>query len=175
MASDVDRTVRRARLNADDASVVGRQIDDLCVHPQVERPVTPSVLGEKIQKIPLRHEDQELAVGRQVREVAERDELIADLAADLFDLGVRAFQELVQQSELVHHFERRRVNRVAAKVAEEVAMFLEHDDVHAGAGEQIAEHHPGGAAAGNAASRARQARIGVHESRQRLIRLYQQA
>ena len=99
-------------------------------------------------------------MGRQVREVAERDELIADLAADPFDLRVRALQKLIQQSELVHHFERRRMDRVASKVAEEIAMFLEHDDVHAGAREQIAEHHPGGAAASNAATRARQARIG---------------
>ena len=46
------------------------QIDDLGVHPQIERRVAPAVLGEEIEKIPLRHEGEELAVRRQVREVA---------------------------------------------------------------------------------------------------------
>ena len=39
------------------------------------------------------------------------------------------------------------MNRVAAKVAEEVAVLLEHDDVDAGAGEQKPEDRTGRTAA----------------------------
>jgi hypothetical protein len=41
---------------------------------------------------------------------------------------------------------------IAAKVAQEIRVLLEHDDIDAGTREQEAEHHPGRPAAGNAAS-----------------------
>jgi hypothetical protein len=34
------------------------------------------------------------------------------------------------------------MDRVAAKIAQEIAVLLEHDNVNAGAGQQISEHHP---------------------------------
>ena len=43
------------------------------------------------------------------------------------DLVVRQLQELVEQAELVHHFERRGMDGVAAEVAQEVAVLLQHD------------------------------------------------
>ena len=45
------------------------------------------------------------------------------------------------------------MNRVAAEIAEEVGVLLQHDHVDAGAREQKSQHHPGGAAAGDAALR----------------------
>ena len=47
------------------------------------------------------------------------------------------------------------MNRVAAKIAQEVAMFFQHDDVDAGAREKIAAHHAGRAAAHDANAGAR--------------------
>jgi hypothetical protein len=41
---------------------------------------------------------------------------------------------------------------IAAKIPEEVSVFLQHQRVDAGAAEQIAEHHAGRAAADDAAS-----------------------
>ena len=41
---------------------------------------------------------------------------------------------------------------VAAKIPEEVGVFLQHQRVDAGAAEQIAQHHAGRAAADDAAS-----------------------
>jgi len=55
--------------------------------------------------------------------------------------------------QLVHHVERRRVDGVAAEVAQEVGVLLQHDDVHARAGEQQAQHHPGRTTAGDDAIR----------------------
>src|SRR5450759_3719767 len=46
------------------------------------------------------------------------------------------------------------MNRIAAKVAQKVAMFLEHRHVDPVAREKIAKHHAGGAAADHTASRA---------------------
>ena len=45
------------------------------------------------------------------------------------------------------------MDRVAAEVAQEVGVLLQHDDVDAGAREQEAEHHAGRPAAGDAALR----------------------
>ncbi len=47
----------------------------------------------------------------------------------------------------MQHLLRRRVDGVAAEVAQEVAVLLEHDDAHAAPGEQQAEHEAGGTAA----------------------------
>src|SRR5208283_1986634 len=45
------------------------------------------------------------------------------------------------------------MDSVAAKVAKEIGMLLQHHDIDAGACQQKAEHHPGRPAAGDAALR----------------------
>jgi hypothetical protein len=45
------------------------------------------------------------------------------------------------------------MNRVAAKVAEEVGMLFKHDDFNSGARQKEPEHHAGRTAAGDAAGR----------------------
>ena len=57
--------------------------------------------------------------------------------------------EGVDEVELVEDPQRRGVDGVAAEVAEEVGVLLEHDDVDAGAREQQPEHRAGGSAAGD--------------------------
>ncbi len=68
---------------------------------------------------------------------------------------VRALEERPEQPELVEHFHRRGVNRVATEIAEEVGVLFEHPHGHARAGEQIARHHPGRTAADNQNIRAK--------------------
>ena len=65
---------------------------------------------------------------------------------------MRQFQEPVDQPEFVHHLQRRGMHGVAAKIAEEIGMLLQHDHVDASAAEQIAQHHAGGPAADDAAT-----------------------
>jgi hypothetical protein len=65
---------------------------------------------------------------------------------------MRQFEELVEKPQFLHHVERRGMDRVAAKIAQEVGVLLEHRHVDAGARQQIAQHHAGGAAAHDAAS-----------------------
>ena len=93
-----------------------------------------------------------LAARRQMREVGERDAVVADLAGQLAHLLMRQLEELVEQAELVHDLERRGMDGVAAEVAQEIGVLLEHHHLDAGAGEQIAQHHAGGPAAGDAAA-----------------------
>jgi uncharacterized protein with von Willebrand factor type A (vWA) domain len=85
-------------------------------------------------------------------EISELNAHSSDHGSHILHFLVRKLEELVQQAEFVHDFESRRVDGVAAKVAQEIRVLLEHDDIDAGAREQEAEHHPGRPAAGNAAS-----------------------
>ena len=99
----------------------------------------------------MRHQRDELAPGRQVGEIRDLDAGVADPALELAHLLVRPREELLEQAELIHHLQRRRMNGVAAKVAQEIAVLLEHHDLDAGARQEQAEHHPGRPAAGNGA------------------------
>ena len=60
-------------------------------------------------------------------------------------------KKLLQDPELVHQLERGRVDRVAAKVAQEVRVLLQHQHRHPGPGQEQAQHHAGGPAARDAA------------------------
>ena len=86
-------------------------------------------------------------------EVGDREPDVVDLHDQLAHLLVRQLQEVVQDSELVHHLERRRVDCVAAKVTQEVGVLLEHDDRDARARQEQAEHHARRPTAGDAAGR----------------------
>src|SRR5574341_1931780 len=73
-----------------------------------------------------------------------------DRRAERFDLEAgESERSSAEQSELGHYLERRGMQRVAAKVAQEVRVLLERQRLDAGPREQQAEHHAGGTAAGN--------------------------
>jgi hypothetical protein len=59
----------------------------------------------------------------------------ADLACYLPQLLVRTFQELLKEPELMHQLERRRMNRIATKVAQKIGMLLKNRDLDARARE----------------------------------------
>ena len=67
---------------------------------------------------------------------------------------VRQLEKFVEQSQLVHQFERGRMDRVAAKIAIEISVFFQHDDVDACACQKKPGHHSGRAAADDDAARA---------------------
>ena len=99
-----------------------------------------------------------------------RIDVLAELAVHLLQPLMRKFQESVDQAEFVHHLQRRGMHGVAAKIAEEIGMFLQHDRIDAGAAQQIAQHHAGRTAADDAAPggdgarrRSFPRRAGVHD------------
>ncbi len=68
--------------------------------------------------------------------IRDDDALVADLAGELAHLLMRALEEIVEDTELVHDLERRGMDGVAAEVAQEIGMLLQHHDIDTGAGEQ---------------------------------------
>src|SRR4029079_10679890 len=60
--------------------------------------------------------------------------------------------KLIEQSQLMHQLERRRMNGVAAKIAQEIAVLFQHQDWHVGARQQVPQHHACRAAAGDTAA-----------------------
>ena len=106
--------------------------------------------GQKFEKIPLRHEGDEFADGRKMSEIRDGQIGRADLNANAPHFAVWELQELIQQTQLVHQLKRRRMDRVAAKIAQEIRMFFQHHDIDARAREQEAEHHAGRTAANDA-------------------------
>src|SRR5215813_8037933 len=66
-----------------------------------------------------------------MREIGDGHALVADLAAKLLQILMWPLEKVFEQAKLVHDFERRRMNGVTTKVAEEVRVFLEYDNVGA--------------------------------------------
>src|SRR5689334_17515423 len=63
---------------------------------------------------------------------------------------MRQLEKFIEQTELVHHLQRRWMNGVAAEIAQEVRVLFRHDDGNTSSRQQEAKHHPGGSAANNA-------------------------
>ena len=59
---NICHSLRRVRSHADDPSGVFEHIDYFGSHLQFEVPIAPGVLGEELQKIPLRHQSNEFAM-----------------------------------------------------------------------------------------------------------------
>ena len=55
---------------------------------------------------------------------------------DSIDPGVANFEELVEQAEFVHQLQRRGMDGIAAKIAEEVLVLFEYGDGESGPGQQ---------------------------------------
>ena len=64
---------------------------------------------------------------------------------------MRTRQKGLEQTQLMHDLQGRGVDRVAAEVAQEVAVFFEHEHRDPGTRQQKTEHDPSRAAAGDAA------------------------
>ena len=87
-----------------------------------------------------------------MREVRYFDKFVSDLRPESADFLVRTLQKIVEQPQLAHDLECRGVDRIAAEVAQEIGMLFENENRDPGSGEQKAQHHTGGAPAGDAAA-----------------------
>ena len=67
-------------------------------------------------------------------EISHPDGFAPDGDAQRCDLVMGDAEELVENMKLVHEIERGWMNRVSAKVAEEILMFFENSDRKSGAG-----------------------------------------
>ncbi len=142
---------RGGRFQAHDSVAVLQKLVDLRLHAQMKGRIALARLGQKIEELPLRHEGEKFAVGREMREIGDLHQFITDLRAELAHLLVRPLEELVDQAELIHELERRGMDGVAAEVAEEVLVLFQHDHIDAGPGQEKAQHDARRSAAGNRA------------------------
>jgi hypothetical protein len=139
--------VRGAVPHAADPVALADQVGHLGGHAQRERRLPPARVGEQVEQVPLRRH-RDVGVGDvQPAEVPERHAAaVAGREDDLLDPGVRQPGELVGQAQLVEQLQRGGVHGVAAEVAEEVGVLLQHRHLDPGAGQQQSQHHPGRAA-----------------------------
>ncbi len=75
-----------------------QQIDDLGFHVQLEGRKFFRMTGKKIEKVPLRHERDELAARRKFREIRDGHDLTIDHSPQLSHFLMRLFQEFIQQA-----------------------------------------------------------------------------
>ena len=111
--------------------------------PLNDRRWIAALRGKEIEEVPLRHQRDELRLGRQMRKIGDRQWCVAKLSGELEDLLVRKLQKLIEPAKFVHHLQCRGMNSVAAEVAKEVGMLLEHRHVDALPGEQQPQHDAG--------------------------------
>jgi len=162
IGTDIEFAGRGVRPHADDAPAFLDQRGRFRLHLQMKARIALAAIGEEIQEVPLRHQRDELAARRQVAEVDEGEMQAAELAAERARLGVGQLEEFVEQAEFAHHLERGGMDRVAAEIAQEIGVLLQHHDVDTAAREQEAEHHAGRSASHDAAAGADRLR---HHSR----------
>ena len=67
--------------------------------------------------------------------------IISEDAIDRAQFLVRQLQKVFQQTQFIHHLQRRGMDGVAAEVAKEVLVLLQHCNLHASAGQKVAQHH----------------------------------
>jgi hypothetical protein len=150
VGADRERPARCLRVQPDDTATLLNQVRRFGIHLQMERLVALGLLGQEIEEVPLRHQGDDFTARRQMPEIRHLEALRADLTGQRLNLLMRQFQERVDQAQFAHQLERRWMNRVAAEIAEEIRVLLQHHDVDAGAREKKSEHHSCGAAAGDA-------------------------
>jgi hypothetical protein len=84
-----------------------------------------------------------------VVEIGKPDRRVPEGDGKVLDFLVWPLQEFPEQTEFVHDFKRRCVDGIAAEIAQEVGMLLQHLNLQAGACQQEAQHHAGRTAADN--------------------------
>ena len=140
--------------DAGDLTVFLQQVGCLVLHEQAETWEPPSFFRQVIQKIPLRHQRDKFAVYRQVRQIADLRGDAAEATPNAAVFLMRPLQKSFEQAELVHYFECRRMNRIAAKIAQKIAMLLQHNHIDARSRQKITGHHSSGTSANDATSSA---------------------
>ena len=66
-------------------SVLRWHICDFGFHHQTKTGISLRMIGDKIEEVPLPHQDEKLALGWEMGEVSDGERLVADLTADLPD------------------------------------------------------------------------------------------
>ncbi|KIA60475.1 hypothetical protein FG87_36870 [Nocardia vulneris] len=90
----------------------------------------------------------------QVFQRGERLQSARGRQRDLFELARGQFREFGAETQLVQQVEGGGMHGVAAEVAQEVLVFLQHGHFDTGPGQQQSQHHAGGSTADHQTGRA---------------------
>jgi len=148
--TNFNRLIIRQSFNADYRVSSLEKVNRRCLHVKMESRVTGGVHYEKIQQIPLGHKGDELAQRFHATEVGDHDALVSDLRVKLVGFAVGQRQESVEQPKLMQDLKRRRMYCVTSKIAQEVRVFFEDDDVDARASQKKSGKKTGWSPAYNA-------------------------
>src|SRR5947207_691864 len=86
------------------------------LHLQVECGITPGLLSDEVEEVPLWHESEETAVSREMGEIGNCDAILSHLTSKFAYFLMRAFQELVQNTEFMHNLKCGWMDRIPAKI-----------------------------------------------------------
>ena len=84
--------------SAVDAAIAANEIGRFRVHHELESWKLLGLLSDEIEKVPLRHEHQELAAPGHVAEIGHRDRRFAKARPQLMNLVMRHLEECVEQA-----------------------------------------------------------------------------
>src|SRR5690606_17659930 len=101
------------------------------------------LLRNEIEKVPLGHHRNEGRSDGQMLQCRDRVALPEQIERHRVELRVRFLEQFLKQADLVKQLERRGMDRVAAKIAEEIGMFFEHYHLHPGTREEEPCNHAG--------------------------------
>ena len=68
----------------------------------MEARVAPGMPGQKVQKVPLRHQSNEFTASAEMGEVSERNELVSDLSTDFAYFLMWLFEKILEDAEFMH-------------------------------------------------------------------------
>ena len=117
--------------DARDAVPVAQQLARLGVAAQRERRLLPGRVGQQVEQVPLRHQRDVLVGARQPPQVGDGEAAVVELHLHAVQQPVRDACEALAEAELVEQGEGGRVHGVAAEVAQEVGVLLQHRDLDA--------------------------------------------
>src|SRR5207253_5772460 len=103
LRANFQRPDRRYSGLARHATFLLDEIVDARLHLRVECGITPGLLSDEVEEVPLWHESEETAVSRERGEIRNCDGILSHLTGELSYFLMRAFQELVQNTEFMHN------------------------------------------------------------------------
>ncbi len=147
--------VRGAVAHARDPSALDEEGGRLGVHAEVEGGFAARLVGEEVEQVPLGHHRDVVVLAVQRPDVPDGDQgpVLPDGQLHRGDAALRQLGEPFGEADVLQQRQGAGVHGVTAEVAQEVAVFLQHRHVHAGAGEQQRQDHSGRAASHHAAGR----------------------
>src|SRR5207249_8916128 len=116
LGANLQWPVRRFSVHARHTTFLLDEIGHPRLHLQVECGITPGLLSDEVEEVPLWHESEETAVSREMGEIGNCDAILSHLTSKFAYFLMRAFQELVQNTEFMHNLKCGWMDRIPAKI-----------------------------------------------------------